>query len=88
MSGNNAQTVGLNNIEEDFMNKPYCIICGKRLSGGIIIKGARICKACEERIVSTQVDTDFYEYYKECIKNKLVHSILKGESFNCRNYRL
>lgn len=70
------------------MKRQVCIICRKPLNSGIIISGKRICKCCEEKIVNTQMDTDFYEYYKNCIKKNIVQNALKGEEINCQNYHL
>lgn len=65
-----------------------CIICKKPLSNGIMVNGKRICKSCEERLVSAEMDTDFYEYYKDCIRNTIVQAELKGEDTRCQSYHL
>lgn len=70
------------------MKKQECIICRKPLTSGIIVNGKRICKCCEERLTNTKMDTDFYEYYKDCIKKNIVQVILKGEDFRCQSYHL
>lgn len=75
-----------NNSKGDIMKKQKCIICGKPLSDGISINGIKICKACEERLINIQVDTDFYDYYKECIRKTIVQSFIKGADLNCQNY--
>ncbi|WP_373899504.1 sigma factor G inhibitor Gin [Haloimpatiens sp. FM7315] len=68
------------------MNKKNCIICGKPLNSGIIIKGRRICASCEKRIVKCHMDTDFYEYYKNCIKRNFASYMLRGEDLTCQDY--
>lgn len=70
------------------MNKHNCIICGKSSNDGIIIYGTWICKNCEERLLYTNIETDFYIYYKECIRKTIVQSLLKGADINCQNYHL
>ncbi|MFD3158637.1 sigma factor G inhibitor Gin [Haloimpatiens sp. FM7330] len=71
------------------MNKRTCIICGKPLNNGIIISGRGICKNCEEKIIECDMDTDFYEYYKNCIKKSITQGIVtKGEDLSCQGYRL
>ncbi|GIM30023.1 protein CsfB [Clostridium polyendosporum] len=62
---------------KDLSAKNNCIICGKHCENGIIIKGKVICSSCEEKLVSCEIGTDFYEYYKDCIKKHLVPSILR-----------
>jgi hypothetical protein len=59
--------------------KTSCIICSKSCRNGIIIKGKLICSQCEKKILSSNVDTDFYEYYKNQIKKNL-SDILVEES--------
>ncbi|MFA9397008.1 MAG: sigma factor G inhibitor Gin [Clostridiaceae bacterium] len=57
-----------------------CIICGKPLKNGIIICGRKICGSCEIRLINSNMDTDFYEYYKDCVKRNLTKEILeRGE---------
>lgn len=70
----------------DKMKRQNCIICRKPLSSGIMVNGKRICRCCEERLVSSDMDTDFYEYYKNRIKKTIVPSSLKGEEFSCQSY--
>jgi hypothetical protein len=70
------------------MKRQTCIICRKPLNGGIMINGKRICKCCEERLINSDMDTDFYNYYKNCIKNTIVQIALKGEESRCQNYHL
>ncbi len=68
------------------MKKQSCIICGKPLNNGIIIYGRKICRCCERRLINLNIDTDFYNHYKECIIKALAQSIIKGEEKNCQNY--
>ena len=70
------------------MNKHNCIICGKSSKDGIIVYGTGICKCCEERLVNIDIETDFYSYYKECIKRTIVQLLLKGADSNCQDYHL
>ncbi|WP_138206489.1 sigma factor G inhibitor Gin [Haloimpatiens lingqiaonensis] len=69
------------------MSKRNCIICSKPLNNGIIINGRGICKKCEEKIVRCNIETDFYEYYKNCIRKNLTADLLKGEDLVCQDYR-
>lgn len=71
----------------DIMKKQKCIICRKPLSNGISINGIKICKVCEERLIKVQVETDFYDYYKECIRKTIVQSLIKGADVKCHSYR-
>ena len=70
------------------MKKLCCILCGKPLNDGIIINGRGICKHCEEKLMNTKVDTDFYKYYMFCIKKNIVQNLLKEEERYCQSYRL
>ncbi|MCM0647082.1 sigma factor G inhibitor Gin [Clostridium swellfunianum] len=70
------------------MKRHTCIICRKPLNSGIIVNGKRICKSCEERLINAEIGTDFYEYYKNCIKKTIVYTELKGEDSRCQNYHL
>jgi hypothetical protein len=70
------------------MKRQGCIICRKPLSSGIMVNGKRICKSCEERLINAEIDTDFYEYYKNCIKKTIVQTELRGEDTRCQNYHL
>jgi len=54
------------------MNKQNCIVCRKPLNNGIMINGRGICKCCEERLINVQVGTDFYQYYKKCIRKTMI----------------
>ncbi|MBU5591697.1 sigma factor G inhibitor Gin [Clostridium sp. MSJ-4] len=69
------------------MSKGICILCRKSINDGIIINGKYICKACEDRLVNANVETDFYEYYKECIKKHLVEHMVKSNYLNMEQYR-
>lgn len=55
------------------MGKKNCIICGKTFNNGIIIKGKGICRNCELNIVKCDINTDFYDYYKKCIRKNIVY---------------
>lgn len=69
------------------MKKQCCIICRKPLNDGIIINGRGICKNCESRIINSYRGTDFYDYYKECIKKSVVNPMLKNEEcISCQDY--
>lgn len=73
---------------EEFMNKNSCLMCRKPQDNGIIIYGVNICRECELRLINVDVDTDFYEYYKDKIKKSIVSVILRGDEHNWQNYRL
>jgi len=68
------------------MKKQSCIICRKPLNDGIMINGRGICRCCEERITKADVETDFYQFYKECIKKNLTEPMLRGVDSSCQNY--
>lgn len=68
------------------MNKK-CIICRKPLDDGIIIYGRGICENCEKRLLTIETNTDFYEFYKNCIKKNVVQLIPRGVSDKCQDYR-
>ncbi len=70
------------------MKRQGCIICRKPLNSGIIVNGKRICKSCEERLINAEIDTDFYEYYKNCIRKTLVQFIPRGVTKDCQDYHL
>jgi len=70
------------------MKKLCCIICGKPLNDGIIISGRGICRHCEEKLMITKLDTDFYEYYKFCIRKSIAQNLLKEEEKYCQIYQL
>lgn len=64
-----------------------CIICRKPLNNGIIVCGKGICETCEKRLLIIDRETDFYDFYKNCIKKKLVQLIPRGVNDNCRDYQ-
>lgn len=68
------------------MKKQRCIICGKPLNNGIMIYGRGICRRCEHRMINLNEETDFYIYYKQCIKKAIVQAVIRGEELNCQNY--
>jgi hypothetical protein len=70
------------------MKKQCCIMCRKPLKDGIIINGRTICKSCELKLIKTRITTDFYEYYKNCIKKNIVPFVLGGVKHKCQNYHL
>ncbi len=70
------------------MGKQVCIVCGKPLNDGIMIYGRGICRCCENRLINIERDTDFYEYYKECIRKTIVQLVIRGEGANCQSYHL
>ncbi|NMF06903.1 sigma factor G inhibitor Gin [Clostridium beijerinckii] len=45
-----------------------CFLCGASDCDGIILNGEKICKACEEKIVNTNVEDPDYDYYKDNIR--------------------
>lgn len=59
------------------VSKTSCIVCNKTSKNGIIIKGKHICRECENKIVNSDVNTDFYEYYKNHIKKNISASLIK-----------
>lgn len=69
------------------MKKQVCIICGKPLNDGIMIYGRGICKCCEKRLINMKINTDFYEYYKECIRKNIAQLVIREEGINWQNYR-
>lgn len=69
------------------MLKHKCIICRKELNHGIIINGRVICKSCEERLVKSEIGTDLYSYYRDCIRKSVAGSILKEEELVYQDYR-
>lgn len=69
------------------MKKQNCIICGKPLNNGIMIYGRGMCTCCEKRLINLELGTDFYNYYKDCIRKSMVQSVIRGEEINCQSYR-
>lgn len=45
-----------------------CFICGAKDCNGIILNGEKICEACEEKIVNTDIINRDYDIYKNQIK--------------------
>ncbi|BDR63112.1 hypothetical protein K144316041_00460 [Clostridium tetani] len=70
------------------MKKISCVMCRKPLNNGIMIKGIRICKSCEEKMIKEDTITDFYSYYVNCIKKYIIYQMIKGEDTKCQNYHL
>lgn len=70
------------------MKKQGCIICGKPLKNGIMINGRGICKCCESRLSILEMNTDFYEYYKDCIRKNIAGPLLRLEGCRCQGYHL
>ncbi|GEM_PF-264591 len=68
------------------MKKLSCIICRKPLNDGIMINGRGICKSCEKRLMTIEIDTDFYNYFEECIKRAIAEPMLRGEDNKCQSY--
>lgn len=69
------------------MGKPSCIICGKSLNSGIIINGRALCTCCEKKIIECSMETDFYNFYKDCIKRRLTSKLTnKGVELPCGEY--
>jgi hypothetical protein len=63
-------------------DKNRCVICKKALHDGIIINGRMICKSCEKRLLESKMDTDFYEYYKECLKKVICNAVVNEEGMS------
>ncbi|MDT8715775.1 sigma factor G inhibitor Gin [Clostridium sp. 19966] len=59
------------------MEKQKCIICRKNHSNGIIINGRFICNTCEARLINSNIETDFYKYYIECMKKIIMELMLR-----------
>lgn len=64
-------------MKQDIGIKTSCIICSKSCRNGIIIKGKLICNECEKKIISSNVNTDFYDYYKNQIKKNISATLVK-----------
>ncbi|MGL5243941.1 MAG: sigma factor G inhibitor Gin [Sarcina sp.] len=52
------------------MNKTVCIICGKE-GYGIMIRGNLICTGCEEKVIGCDMDSEFYQFYKNKLKEEV-----------------
>ncbi|WP_125154552.1 sigma factor G inhibitor Gin [Clostridium rectalis] len=70
------------------MKKRCCIVCGKPLKNGIIVNGKGVCLNCEQKIIKVNMDTDFYKYYKDCIKKFIICPWIRGEDRRCQIYHL
>lgn len=53
------------------MSKSICIICGKE-GCGIMIRGKLICTECEKKAISCDVNSEFYEFYKNRLKKRFI----------------
>ena len=51
----------------EYLNKS-CFMCGASDCNGIIINGEKICKACEEKIMSSTINELDYDLYKDALK--------------------
>lgn len=69
------------------MANQNCIICRKPFTDGIIVNGRLICRSCEHKLVNAEVNTDFYEYYKECIKRSIKDYTLRKTVIGYEEYR-
>lgn len=70
------------------MIKYNCAICGKSSNNGIMINRVKICSSCENRILYTEMGTDFYIYIKNSIKKSIVPPLIRGVDSRCQNYHL
>ena len=52
------------------MSKNKNIIC-KKQGYGIIIKGKLICKSCETKVIECDLDSEFYKFYKNRLKEEI-----------------
>ncbi|MDO4535564.1 MAG: sigma factor G inhibitor Gin [Clostridium perfringens] len=52
------------------MNNEICIICGKP-GYGIMIRGKLICKSCENKVIECDLNSEFYEFYKNRLKEEI-----------------
>ncbi|SHK74748.1 Inhibitor of sigma-G Gin [Clostridium cavendishii DSM 21758] len=64
-------------MKQYIVTKTSCIMCNKTSKNGIIIRGKYICSECETKIVNSDINTDFYEYYKNHIKKNISLSLIK-----------
>lgn len=48
-----------------------CIICGKVGEDGIIIREKKICSSCEKKAIEAEITSEFYEFYKNRIKENI-----------------
>lgn len=49
-----------------------CIVCGKVGTTGIIIMGKKICTCCEQKAVEADINSEFYEFYKDRIMKNVL----------------
>lgn len=52
------------------MDNMRCIVCGKE-GYGIIIRGKLICIECEKKVIECDINSDFYEFYKNKLKEEV-----------------
>lgn len=58
-------------MDNEILEK-MCIVCGKTGTTGIIIMSKKICTCCEQRAVEADINSEFYEFYKDrLVKNVL-----------------
>lgn len=69
-------------MKQDMRSKTSCIICNKSSRNGIMIEGKLICNECEKKILSANINTDFYEYYKNQIRKNISMTLIKYCSEN------
>lgn len=55
---------------KEIKNK-ICIICGKVGDNGIIIRDKKICVNCEKKAIDAEVTSEFYEFYKNRIRENI-----------------
>lgn len=48
-----------------------CIICGHEGYDGIIIREKLICIECEKKVIECDINSEFYEFYKNRLKEEL-----------------
>ncbi|MGL5633923.1 MAG: sigma factor G inhibitor Gin [Sarcina sp.] len=54
-----------------------CIICGNEEQRGIVILGKKICLECEEKAIKADINSDFYESYRQKIFTNVVGKLKK-----------
>ncbi|MEW8956157.1 sigma factor G inhibitor Gin [Clostridium sp.] len=65
------------------MSRSLCILCRKPLTDGIIVNGRCICSKCEIKMVNLKYyNTDFYNYYKDCIKKHIAIRYLNKDPYS------
>lgn len=55
---------------EEIKNK-ICIVCGKVGDNGIVIRDKKICSSCEAKAIKADITSEFYEFYKNKIKENV-----------------